>query len=83
MPPVTGAQVRDTDLSEHVRRQIFSSTTSATLLVALATAVLALASWNLPVALLLAGAVYFGVFVKSDGGRLVLFLRSIGSGKLV
>jgi O-antigen/teichoic acid export membrane protein len=44
---------------------------------------LALSRWSLAAAVCAAGAVYVGVFLKSDGPRLALFLRSIGSGKLV
>ncbi len=57
-----------------VHRQLFAP------LVALALASLCfflLARWSLFAAVLAAGAVYLGVFIKTDGPRLILFLRSI------
>jgi len=41
---------------------------------------LGLAKWNVPVAASVATAVYVGGFIRSDGARLILFLRAVVRG---
>jgi O-antigen/teichoic acid export membrane protein len=43
---------------------------------------LALARWNLYAAVLSAAAVYVGVFLKSDGPKLILFVQSVVRGQV-
>jgi PST family polysaccharide transporter len=44
---------------------------------------LVLARWNLYAAVLAAAAVYVGVFLKADGPKLILFVKSVVRGKAV
>ncbi|MGD0632422.1 MAG: hypothetical protein ABR987_24120, partial [Terracidiphilus sp.] len=63
-----------------VHRQLFGPLSA----LALASATwLVVARWNPTAAVLTAAVVYVGVFIKTDGPTLVLFLRSFARGRAV